>query len=213
MPRDAFAHVETWVFDLDNTLYPPEIRLFDQIEKRMTEYVMTALGVAAAEADRLRAEYWRRHGTTLAGLMSEHGLDPDPYLDHVHDIDLGSVRPEPAMRAAIAALPGRRIVYTNGSRGHARRVTEALGIGDLFEALYGFEDAGYEPKPRPTAFARIFSADGLAPGRAAMFEDDARNLAVPHGLGMRTVLVGDSLDLPHVHHDTRDLADFLTRLV
>ena len=213
MPRDAFAHVETWVFDLDNTLYPPEIRLFDQIEKRMTEYVMTALGVAAAEADRLRAEYWRRHGTTLAGLMSEHGLDPDPYLDHVHDIDLGSVRPQPALRAAIAALPGRRIVYTNGSRGHARRVTEALGIGDLFEALYGFEDAGYEPKPRPTAFARVFGADGLAPGRAAMFEDDARNLAVPHGLGMRTVLVGDPPDLPHVHHNTRDLTDFLTRLV
>ncbi len=213
MPRARFAHVETWVFDLDNTLYPPGIRLFDQIERRMTAYVMAALGLDAAAANALRADYWRQYGTTLAGLMAEHGLDPEPYLADVHDIDLGAVAPAPALRAAIKALPGRKIVYTNGSRTHARRVTEALGIREAFDALYGFEDAGYVPKPREDAFATVFAAAGLMPARAAMFEDDVRNLSVPFALGMRTVLVGDGDTAEHVDHQTGDLAGFLQALV
>lgn len=237
MPRAHFTHVETWVFDLDNTLYPPTVRLFDQIETRMTEWVMRIAGVDAAEATRLRQHYWQTHGTTLAGLMLEHKVDPDPYLAHVHDIDLSAVPPHPALRAAIGRLPGRKVVFTNGSREHARRVTAALGLHDAFDALYGFEDAGYVPKPRPDAFAAIIARDGLLAGRAAMFEDDHRNLRVPHALGMRTVLVGAELakaevaahhdpatsealpgaaaprvEHPHVHHRTEDLAGFLERL-
>ena len=161
MPRALFAHVETWVFDLDNTLYPPEARLFDQIEARMTAYVMTALEIDAERASRLRDHYWRTHGTTLAGLMAEHALDPEPYLADVHDIDLSAMAPAPELAAALAALPGRKVVYTNGSREHARRVTAALGIGSAFDALYGFEDAGFVPKPQAEAFARVFAADGL----------------------------------------------------
>jgi putative hydrolase of the HAD superfamily len=209
MPRALFAHVETWVFDLDNTLYPPGLRLFDQIERRMTDYVMRALGVTAAEASPLRDRYWRTYGTTLAGLMREHGLAPEPYLEQVHDIDLSAVAPAPALCAAIGRLPGRKLVYTNGSREHARRVTRAIGLEGCFQALYGFEDAAYLPKPEAAAFATIFALDGLAPARAAMFEDDARNLAVPHGLGMRTVLVGPATTHPHVHHHTEELAAFL----
>jgi putative hydrolase of the HAD superfamily len=213
MSRALFAHVETWVFDLDNTLYPPEIRLFDQIEAKMTAYVMRALGVERAEADALRSAYWRAHGTTLAGLMAEHALDPAPYLADVHDIDLAQVAESPALRDAIAALPGRRIVYTNGSREHARRVTRALGLDGAFDALYGFEDAGHVPKPVAAAFAAVFALDGVEPRRAAMFEDDPRNLVVPHGLGMRTVLVGPAEPAPHVDHQTDDLAAFLGTLV
>jgi putative hydrolase of the HAD superfamily len=215
MVRSAFHHVETWVFDLDNTLYPPDLRLFDQIERRMTDYVMQALGVDVERANHLREHYWRTHGTTLAGLMAEHGLAAEPYLAHVHDIDLTIVPPAPELAAAIAALPGRKIVYTNGSREHARRVTGVRGLDGLFDALYGFEDAGFAPKPRREAFTRVFAADGLDPGRGAMFEDDTRNLAVPHGLGMRTVHVAPAPEpepAPHVHHHTDDLADFLTRL-
>jgi putative hydrolase of the HAD superfamily len=214
MSRTLFAHVETWVFDLDNTLYPPAVRLFDQIEARMTAYVMRTLAVDADRANAMRDHYWRTHGTTLAGLMREHGLDPEPYLAEVHDIDLTGVAPAPALRAAIGALPGRKLVYTNGSREHARRVTRACGLDGAFDALYGFEDAGYLPKPEAQAFAAVFALAGLAPARAAMFEDDARNLAVPHGLGMRTVLVGaDAGEHPHVHHRTDDLAGFLAALV
>jgi putative hydrolase of the HAD superfamily len=212
MPRAAFADVETWVFDLDNTLYPPEARLFDQIERRMTAYVMAALGVDEARATHLRDHYWREHGTTLAGLMAEHGLEPEPYLADVHDIDLSALAPAPALAVALAALPGRKVVYTNGSRTHARRVVGALGLSPAFDALYGFEDAGFLAKPRPEAFARVFAADGLAPVRSAMFEDDGRNLETPHALGMRTVLVGGGPAGGHVQHATDDLAAFLAGL-
>ncbi len=212
MVRHLFAHVETWVFDLDNTLYPPAARLFDQIEARMTGYVMRTLGVEAAEADVIRNRYWRTHGTTLAGLMREHGADPEPYLVEVHDIDLGHLLPAPELCAAIGRLPGRKVVYTNGSREHARRVTRSVGLDGCFDRLYGFEDAGYLPKPEAAAFAAIFALDGLAPERGAMFEDDPRNLVVPHGLGMRTVLVGPAAAHRHVHHATEDLAGFLAQL-
>ena len=222
MPRADFTadfmHVEAWVFDLDNTLYPADIRLFDQIQRRMTDYVMRLLEVDEPEAERLRRHYRETHGTTLAGLMREHGIDPVPYLAEVHDIDLSAVLPQEALRAAIARLPGRKIVYTNGSREHARRVTAAVGLDGAFDRLYGFEDAAYVPKPEAAAFATIFGLDGLDPARAAMFEDDARTLAVPHALGMRTVLVGPRATgadeaRPHVHHETDDLAAFLGRIV
>jgi putative hydrolase of the HAD superfamily len=210
--RALFTHVETWVFDLDNTLYPPESRLFDQIEARMTGFLVRTLGVDAARAGELRARYWREHGTTLAGLMREHAVDPAAYLAEVHDIDLSGIPPSPALAAAIGQLPGRKVVFTNGSREHARRVTAACGLAGAFDALYGFEDAGYTPKPRAEAFAAVFGLEGLAPARAAMFEDDPRNLAVPHRLGLRTVLVGPGEEHPHVHHRTEDLAGFLALL-
>lgn len=209
-----FAHVRTWVFDLDNTLYPPSARLFDQIEARMTAYVSRALGVDPAEADRLRATYWARHGTTLAGLMAEHDLDPLPYLEEVHAIDLGQLLPDPALAAAIGALPGRRIVYTNGSAPYARRVLGARGLGEVFDAVYGVEDAGFRPKPQRAAFETIFARDGLASATAAMFEDDARNLAAPHQMGMRTIHVAPAPDpAPHIHHHAPDLTRFLSQLV
>ncbi len=213
MPRDAFRHVTCWVFDLDNTLYPPAMRLFDQIERRMTDYVMRTLHVDRAEADRLRATYWRTHGTTLAGLMREHDLDPLPYLADVHDIDFSPLVPDPDLAARIAALPGRRIVYTNGSAPYAARVLAARGLDGLFAAIYGVEHAGFHPKPDARAFATVFAADGLDPTRSAMFEDEPRNLAVPHAMGLCTVHVAATpIPAPHIHHHAPDLAEFLAKL-
>lgn len=210
MPAADFDHVTAWVFDLDNTLYPPEARLFDQIEVRMTAYVMQSLGVARDEADRLRRHYWARYGTTLAGLMSEHGVDPAPYLNEVHEISLDALRPDVALRSAITALPGRRIVYTNGSGPYAERVLAARGLSGIFDAIYGVEHAGFRPKPERSAFEAIFARDGINPTRAAMFEDDPRNLAEPHAMGMRTVHVApEPAPAPHIHHHTHDLAGFL----
>jgi putative hydrolase of the HAD superfamily len=214
MPKEAFASVTTWVFDLDNTLYPPHMRLFDQIEVRMTDWVMRALQVDRARADHLRAHYWATYGTTLAGLMTEHGVDPGPYLDEVHDIDLSILAPDPALSRAIAALPGRKIVYTNGCRPYAEKVIAARGLSGRFDAVYGVEHARFHPKPAAEAFATVFGLDGLDPARAAMFEDDSRNLLVPHGLGMRTIHVAPEAEpAPHIHHHTSDLAGFLARLV
>lgn len=213
MPEDSFAHVDTWVFDLDNTLYPPEVRLFDQIEVKMVDYVMRVTGADAAGANKLRRDYWQAYGTTLAGLMAHHAIDPDPYLVEVHDIDFTVLSPDPALRGAIEALPGRRIIYTNGSAPYAQQVIEARGLSGLFDAVYGVEHADYHPKPRAEAFARVFGRDRLDPSRAAMFEDDTRNLQVPHDLGMQTVLVAPQPQPhPFIHHHTDDLAGFLQRL-
>jgi putative hydrolase of the HAD superfamily len=214
MPKAAFSHVETWVFDLDNTLYPPSARLFDQIDTRMTAYIMKALGLDRVAADDLRSTYWRDHGTTLAGLMRMHDLDPGPYLHEVHDITLDHLDPDPGLRAAIGRLPGRRIVHTNGSAPYAERVIDRRGLSGMFDAVYGVEHAGYRPKPERQAFEAVLARDGSRPATAAMFEDVPRNLEAPHALGMRTVHVAaDRVAAPHIHHYTDDLAGFLTRLV
>ena len=213
MPKDAFSHVRTWVFDLDNTLYPPEVRLFDQIEVRMTAWVEDALGVDRDEANRLRKHYWQQYGTTLAGLMREHDIDPAPYLTDVHDISFADLQPAPDLARAITALPGRAIVYTNGSRPYARNVLAARGLDQVFEAVYGVEHAGFHPKPERRAFEAIIARDGFDPSSAAMFEDDARNLAAPHDLGMKTVHVApDRTDAPYIHHHTDDLTRFVAQL-
>lgn len=214
MPRNAFAHVTTWVFDLDNTLYPPHARLFDQIELRMTDYVMQALGVDQPRADRLRRKYWAQYGTTLAGLMREHGVDPGPYLTEVHEISLDHLEPDTELDARIRALPGRRIVYTNGSAPYAERVVARRGLSGAFDAIYGVEHAGFRPKPEAAAFAEVFRRDRLDPRRAAIFEDEARNLAAPHAMGMRTVHVAPEPEAAiHIHHHTDDLSGFLARLL
>ncbi|WP_171098409.1 MULTISPECIES: pyrimidine 5'-nucleotidase [unclassified Ruegeria] len=213
MVKPAFSHVTQWVFDLDNTLYPPHMRLFDQIEVLMTDYVVQAIGVDRPEADRLRSHYWREYGTTLAGLMAEHDLDPDPYLHAVHQVDMSHMEPDATLAGHIRALPGRRIVYTNGSAPYAERVLAARGLDGLFDAIYGVEHAGYRPKPEKAAFEAIFAQDGIEAQKAAMFEDDPRNLAAPHQMGMRTVHVApDPHEADHIHHHTDDLTAFLGRL-
>lgn len=213
MPRSAFSHVTTWVFDLDNTLYHPSARLFDQIERRMADWIVEHLEVSRDEAHRLRRDYWHRHGTTLAGLMAEHGVDPDRFLNHVHDIDMSHLETDPDLRAAIRDLPGRVIVYTNGDAEYASRVLRARGLDGLFGAIYGVEHAGYRPKPERAAFETVFAADGVPHDRAAMFEDDTRNLAVPHEMGLRTVHVADDPEPgDHVHYHTNDLTGFLRQL-
>jgi len=213
MPRAHFSHVDTWVFDLDNTLYPPSARLFDQIQARMTAYVMETLHLPREEADRLRAHYWKLYGTTLAGLMHEHALDPAPYLDDVHDITLDHLAPDPALADAIGALPGRKIVFTNATAPYAERVLAARGLSGTFDAIFGVEDAAFHPKPNRAAFETVFAAAKVVPTRAAMFEDDARNLVVPHEMGMRTVHVAPAPEVtPHIHHHTDNLAAFLKAL-
>ncbi|QIE55113.1 pyrimidine 5'-nucleotidase [Pikeienuella piscinae] len=210
MPHALFRTAHAWVFDLDNTLYPPSAKLFDQIVAKMTAYVMRTANVDAAEAERLREVYWREYGTTLAGLMQVHGVDPAPFLDDVHDIDLSALERDKDLGAAIAALPGRKIVYTNGSRLHADRVLAARGLDGLFDARYGVEDAGYAPKPQRAAFERVFAADRLNAKGAAMVEDDLRNLAAPREMGMRTLWITEKTEA-HEHADatTGDLAGFL----
>ena len=205
---------EVWIFDLDNTLYPPESGLLAQIDARMVAHIEAALGVSRAEADRLRRVYWERHGLTLTGLVEDHGIDPADFLDDVHAVDLSGLAPDPPLAAAIGGLPGRRIVHTNGARGYAERVLRARGLEGAFEAVYGIEDKGLVGKPRPASYAAVIAASGIDPRRAAMIEDTAANLVEPKRLGMGTVWLdhaGDGLDAPHVDHRIDDLRAYLER--
>lgn len=216
MVSDQFSHVNTWVFDLDNTLYPPEAALFAQIEVKMTDWVSRELGVSLEAANALRSAYWRDYGTTLSGMMAKHGTDPLPYLSYVHDIDFSGLQLDAELKAAITALPGRKIVYTNGSAPYAERVLEARGLTGIFNAVYGIEHAKFHPKPLAEAFDTVLALDGITPNTAAMFEDDPRNLKVPHDLGMKTVYVAAApLDppAPHIHHHTDNLSAFLRALI
>ncbi len=212
----AFAHVRVWVFDLDNTLYPPTANLFGQIDRRMTAYIAEALSLGPSEANRLREDYWTRYGTTLNGLMAEHKIDADAFLAFVHDIDRGGLTPCDRRRAALETLPGRRWVHTNGSRDHAARTLDSLGVADLFDGVVAIEDSAFQPKPSAAAYAALVAAAELTPAEAAFFEDTARNLAVPHDLGMRTVFTPTGCARAEAERDARyvdfvaeDLTEFL----
>ena len=213
MPKHTFAHVSEWVFDLDNTLYPPAVRLFDQIEEKMRAYMVRELGIDPVEANHLRKHYWEVHGTTLAGLMIEHKIDPDPFLESVHDISFDALQPEPDLAHLIQNLPGRRIVYTNGTKPYAQEVLKARGLSHVFDAVYGIEHADYQPKPRRAAFEMVFGKDGVTTQNAAMFEDEVRNLAVPFEMGLRTVHVApEPTGDDYVHFHTDDLTVFLRKI-
>ncbi|APX17030.1 pyrimidine 5'-nucleotidase [Phaeobacter inhibens] len=210
MVSQSFSHVRHWVFDLDNTLYHPSARLFDQIEVKMTDYVMAALGVDQKMANKLRDDYWREHGTTLAGLMAHHDLDPDPFLLEVHDINFDQLEPDILLAERIRTLPGKRIIYTNGTAPYAEQVLAARGLEGCFDEIYGVEHANYRPKPERQAFDIVFAKAGIDTAKAAMFEDDPRNLQAPHDLGMRTVHVApEATPGAHIHHHTDDLTRFL----
>ncbi|MGB3625847.1 MAG: pyrimidine 5'-nucleotidase [Henriciella sp.] len=188
---------DVWVFDLDNTLYPAECDLFAQIDQRMTDFVARFLRMDRAEARALQKQYYAEHGTTLKGMMTMHGMAPEEFLAHVHEIDLSPLPVLPDLCEAIAALPGRKLVYTNGSRGHAERVTEHMQLNTVFDGLFGIEDSLYHPKPAAEAYEAFCRHHDVDPERAVFFEDLERNLAPAHTIGFATVLVQSSKDWSH----------------
>jgi putative hydrolase of the HAD superfamily len=224
-PRD-FDRVETWVFDLDNTLYPHHLNLWEQVDMRIRDYIANFLALTHDEAFRLQKDYYRRYGTSMRGLMTEHGMDPDEFLAFVHQIDHSPLTPNPALGNALEKLPGRKLILTNGTRAHADAVLRRLEIDRHFEDVFDIVAGELEPKPLAQTYDRFLARHGVDPARAAMFEDLARNLEVPHRLGMTTVLVVpeatrevfredwelEGRDAKHVDHLTDDLAGFLAGL-
>ena len=222
----SFDHVDTWVFDLDNTLYPHHVNLWQQVDARIRDFVAAHLGVAKDEAFRIQKDYYRRFGTTMRGMMTEHGVQADDFLTYVHAIDHSPLEPNPILGAAIGRLPGRKLILTNGSIDHVDKVLARLGIGAHFEAVFDIIAADLEPKPAPQTYQKFLRLHGVDPVKSAMFEDLARNLVVPHQLGMTTVLVVpdgskevvredwelEGRDAAHVDHVTNDLTGFLQGL-
>ncbi|HEV7416192.1 pyrimidine 5'-nucleotidase [Tianweitania sediminis] len=184
-----FAHVDDWVFDLDNTLYPHHTNLFAQIDVNMTAYVQALLDLPREEARKLQKDLYFEHGTTLAGLMARYNVDPDDFLAKAHDIDYSGLVPDPALGDAIKALPGRKFIFTNGDRRHAERTAQQLGILEHFEDIFDIVAAELQPKPARKPYDAFVALHKIVGSSAAMFEDIARNLAVPKALGMTTVLI------------------------
>ena len=223
----GFDHVETWVFDLDNTLYPAECDLFGQIDHRMGAFIAEMLDLSLDDAHALRKRYYFEHGTTLAGLIRQHGVRPHDFLDYVHDIDLDVVAPSPQLGAASDALPGRQLVFTTGCRKPADRVTTKLGVLDRFEDIFDIHALEYlNPKPSREGFDLFVATHGIASQKAAIFDDLPHNLETAHALGMTTVWIDcramgrpehvageDWTELPdHIHHRTEALAPFIAAI-
>ena len=197
------GHVEDWIFDLDNTLYRADVEFFSQIDRKMTEYISRYLALEPVKARHVQKDYLAEYGTSLSGLMAVNGMDPAPFLDYVHDVDLSMLAPDPDLRARIAALPGRKFIFTNGSRGHAKNVGEHLGLYDLFDGVFAIEDVDYVPKPKRAPYETFCTYFDVEPTRAVMFEDSVRNLEIPKAMGMATVLVTSDADWSHEPEVTR----------
>ncbi|MFI4934175.1 MAG: pyrimidine 5'-nucleotidase [Caulobacterales bacterium] len=212
MKAADLRHVDTWLFDLDNTLYPLESGLGRDISARITDYVVGLTGLPRAEAEALQKHYLEEHGLTLRGLMLHHAVDPDEYHQVFADLSLEVLSHDAALAAALRRLPGRRLIFTNADEGHARRVMRRLGLCDLFEGVFHIGSADFAPKPDPRAFERLMEAHDVAPAATAFFEDRALNLQPAAQLGMTTVLVGLGAEHntdPFVRHRAPNLAAFL----
>lgn len=213
---DDLSHVDTWIFDLDNTLYPASPGMLAQIDELMGSFISDFLDVDRDEAHRIQKGYFRTHGLTLRGLMVEHGLDPQVYIDHLSQLDLSDVKPDPELAAELDALPGRKIIYTNAFTAHTEEVMRRIGIADRFDAVFDIGHADYVPKPAMESYRRLCERHGVEPRRAAMIEDISRNLEPAAALGMTTVWVRtdthwarDVAELDHIDHITDDLLEWL----
>jgi putative hydrolase of the HAD superfamily len=185
----GLRHVDCWIFDLDNSLYPASADLFALIDVRMGAYIQQLIGCDEGEARAVQKRFFRDHGTTLAGLMANHGIAPRDFLDYVHDIDLARISADPRLVAALDRLPGRKFVFTNGDEAYARRVLNRLGLANAFDGLHDIHAMEYVPKPDPRAYARMCERHAIEPDRALMVEDMARNLVPAKALGMVTVWI------------------------
>lgn len=212
----GLEHIETWIFDLDNTLYPSTAELFAEVDQRMGEFIAGLLDLDYAEARKLQKHYFREYGTTLRGLMNHHDVDPRAFLDHVHQVDVSRLTPDARLGTVLEKLDGTRIIFTNSTVRHTHSVLTRLGIADRFHHVHDIVAAAFLPKPDPRAYRDLVRQYDVDPTKAVLFEDVPRNLEPAHALGMTTVLVkshhewsqmGD--DGPHIHHVTDDLAAWL----
>ncbi|HEY9233728.1 MULTISPECIES: pyrimidine 5'-nucleotidase [Phenylobacterium] len=210
--RPDLSHIDTWLFDLDNTLYPEESGFMREVEGRMTEFVMKVTGLAREEAYALQKKYLAEHGLTLKGLMLHHGVDPAEFHALFHDLSLEVLAKDAEMLAALSRLPGRRFIFTNADDKHAERVLGHLGLRGLFDDVFHIGSFGYAAKPDPLGFQRMIDAHGFDPAAVSFFEDSEHNLKPAADLGMTTILVGGKAlasTAPFVNHRTAKLTPFL----
>jgi len=218
--RPELAHIDDWIFDLDNSLYPASTNLFALIDVRMGNYIQRLMGCDAIEARRVQKGHFLEHGTTLAGLMRSHDVDPHDFLDFVHDIDLARIAADPALVAALDRLPGRKFIFTNASEGYAARVLEKLGLANAFDGMHDIHAMNYAPKPDPESYRALCERFAIDPARALFVEDMARNLAPAKALGMTTVWLdngsekgGHGADPAFIDYTAQDIGLWLNEML
>ncbi len=215
----SLASIDTWIFDLDNTLYPARANLFARIDARMTDYVARRLDLPHDAARAVQKDYFHRHGTTLTGLMADHGVDPHEFLAEVHDVEMDVLEEDAPLAAVIARLPGRKLVFTNGDTPYALKVLDRLGLGASFEAIHDIHAMNLVPKPHASAYAGLCERLAIDPRRAVFFEDMARNLAPAKAIGMTTVWIdngseqGPEPQRDHIDFTVHALAPWLQHIM
>ncbi|WP_035244497.1 pyrimidine 5'-nucleotidase [Desulfonatronovibrio hydrogenovorans] len=206
--------MHTFIFDLDNTLYSQELNVFPLIDQRINHYMVSRLGIPASEVDSLRRQYWKEYGVTLNGLMIHYSVDPDDYLEFVHDVDLaGILRPDIRLRKVLEKLDGRKVIFTNGSKSHAENVLSILGLSNIFEDIFDVRVASFRPKPFPEPYLRVLQHLNANPDWCVMIDDLPENLKTAKDLGMQTILIGKSNGFEYVDHCLEKACDIakLTR--
>lgn len=207
-----FSHIDSWIFDLDNTLYSPHSSLFSQMEERIIKFIMMTLKLDRNESDHLRDIYWQKYGSTLTGLMNNHTIDPDQFLEYVHKLSYKDIMPNQELRRCLSLLPGRKIIHTNGSQDHAIKITQKLKLDGVFDMIFGIDDTYYVAKPQKKSFNIVINKANINPKTAIFFEDDIRNLHYPKELGMITVHIGKKKHHNHIDFQANTIIDFIAQI-
>lgn len=216
--QSALSHIDTWIFDLDLTLYPPEADIMAQIRDRIALYVERYFKINSDEAHHIRHNYWQKYGTTLGGLMAEHGVDPHGYLKFVHDVDFAKLDPAPELRTRITALPGRKLIFTNADAPHAERVLAARSLSGVFEDIFDIHRMEHRPKPALPSYRALCNELDINPRAALFVEDSAHNLVPAKALGMTTIWVNvtgeadSSGHETHIDYEIADVAEWLSTI-
>ncbi|MFM9897434.1 pyrimidine 5'-nucleotidase [Sphingorhabdus sp.] len=216
--QSPFAHIDTWIFDLDLTLYGPEANIMAQVRDRIALFVEKHFNIGSDEAHKIRHTYWKKYGTTLGGLMAEHKVDPNGYLDFVHDVDMDLLRPDADLRRQIISLPGRKLIFTNADAPYAERVLAARGLDNLFEDIFDIHRMQHVPKPAVESYDSLCAQLDINPARALFVEDSAHNLVPAKVLGMTTIWVNHGTEAvssdteQYIDHEIADLNDWLSSI-
>lgn len=216
--QTPFAHIDTWIFDLDLTLYGPEANIMAQVRDRIALFVEKHFNIGSDEAHKIRHTYWKKYGTTLGGLMAENKVEPNGYLDFVHDVDMDLLRPDADLRRQIISLPGRKLIFTNADAPYAERVLAARGLDNLFEDIFDIHRMQHVPKPAVESYDNLCAQLDINPARALFVEDSANNLVPARVLGMTTIWVNHGTEAvssdteQYIDHEIADLNDWLSSI-
>ena len=213
--------IDTWIFDLDNTLYSADSGIFQQVHKLMGKFIVEHLNVNINEAKNIQRKYYKKHGTTLRGLMDNHGIDPDSFLEEVHKLDYSIVSPNLKLAKDLENLNGKKFIFTNANKKHADIILDKLQITNLFEGIFDIKMANYIPKPEIQTYEKLIETYNINPNKTIMFDDIAKNLVPASKMGFTTVWIdvghenfSDDIasSKKYLDHQTKDLSNWLSNI-